>query len=52
MFATTTPAAVTYDCPDCNSETHFVHVDDNVHLVRIYHDDTCPTLARFEGEQA
>lgn len=50
MFApSVTRAAVAHDCPDCLSETAIVHLGDNIHVVQISHDDTCPTLARIEA---
>ena len=42
-------AAVAHDCPDCLSETAIVHLGDNIHVVQISHDPTCPTLARIEA---
>ncbi|SDQ49661.1 hypothetical protein [Leucobacter chromiiresistens] len=50
MTAITTMAAHTHDCPDCLSETRLVHLADNIHVVQILHDDTCPTYQRIEGD--
>ena len=50
MTATTTMAALTYSCSDCLSETRIVHLEDNIHVVQIFHDDTCPTLTRIGAE--
>lgn len=51
MTSVITPAAVAHDCPDCLSETAIVHLGDNLHVVQILHDDTCPTLARIEADK-
>lgn len=40
---------VAHDCPDCHSETRIVHLGDNIHVVQIFHDDTCPTLAKIDA---
>lgn len=48
----TTPALIAHDCPDCLSETRIMHLDDNLHVVQISHDPTCPTLARIEADDA
>lgn len=51
MTPATIPAAIVHDCPDCLSETRIVHLGDNLHVVQISHDPTCPTYQRIEAEQ-
>ena len=50
MSTLLTPALVAHDCPDCLSETHIIHLGDNVHVVQISHDDTCPTYLQMEAQ--
>ena len=49
MSAILATAAVAHDCPDCLSETRIIHLGDNVHVIQISHDDTCPTYLRIEA---
>ena len=35
-----------YACPDCASETELVPVG-SIGWLRVYHDETCPTLRRM-----
>jgi len=51
MSAMLATAAVAHDCPDCLSETRIVHLGDNIHVVQILHDDTCPTYQRLEADR-
>lgn len=50
MSPTLATAAVAHDCPDCLSDTAIIHLGDNVHVIQISHDETCPTFAKIEGE--
>lgn len=36
-------------CPDCGSQTRGEEVSPGVVHVRVFHDPTCPTLARIEA---
>lgn len=47
MTTETLPQLVAHDCPDCLSDTRIVHLGDNIHFVQIFHDDSCPTLAKI-----
>jgi len=49
MTLRNTLTAVSHDCADCLSETRIIHLGDNIHVVKIFHDDECPTLARIEA---
>lgn len=35
---------LSYECPDCASDTHLVQVTPGVYVLEVRHDDTCPTL--------
>ena len=49
MSTLITPADVAHDCPDCLSETRIVHLGDNVHIIEISHDSTCPTYQEMQS---
>ncbi|WP_306233863.1 hypothetical protein [Agrococcus beijingensis] len=36
-------------CDDCHAYQRLIRVDDGLYTLRIYHDDTCPTLAMKRG---
>lgn len=45
------PAVVAHDCPDCLSETRLVHLEDNIHIAQVLHDETCPTYLRIQAKR-
>ncbi|MGM1029416.1 MAG: hypothetical protein ACQEWM_06015 [Actinomycetota bacterium] len=38
-------------CDDCHAYQRLLRFGDGMYTLRIYHDDTCPTLARKRGQQ-
>ncbi|WP_276330441.1 hypothetical protein [Mycetocola reblochoni] len=36
-------------CPDCNADASIEQLSPGVTRFNIWHDDTCPTLARIEA---
>lgn len=38
-------------CPDCNSDTILTDTGNNIWVLGIVHDDTCPTLAALATNQ-
>ncbi|MBA2730481.1 MAG: hypothetical protein H0U48_06995 [Euzebyaceae bacterium] len=39
-----------YRCPDCDADAALREVRPLVYVLDVAHDDTCPTLARLEGD--
>lgn len=46
-----TDNAPKYECPDCQPDSQLEDMGDNVFVLRVHHDATCPTLAEINAKR-